>query len=105
VPLMLLALSCCHARWIVERTFAWLNRNRRVAKDFEESIASARAWVYIASIQLPLQAISLTFAQCFYDPIQLYRFTFRHLVTQENVGRNLNPSWRRNTDIALNRFG
>jgi hypothetical protein len=77
VPLMLLALSCCHARWIVERTFAWLNRNRRVAKDFEESIASARAWVYIASIQLPLQAISLTFAQCFYDPIQLFRFRYR----------------------------
>jgi transposase len=39
-------------RWIVERTFAWLNRNRRLAKDFEASIASAKAWVYIASVQL-----------------------------------------------------
>jgi transposase len=28
-------------RWVVERTFAWLNRNRRLAKDFENSIASA----------------------------------------------------------------
>jgi transposase len=36
-------------RWVVERTLAWLNRNRRLAKDFEASIASAAAWVYIAS--------------------------------------------------------
>jgi transposase len=33
-------------RWVVERTLAWLNRNRRLAKDFEASIASAKAWVY-----------------------------------------------------------
>ena len=39
-------------RWVVERTLAWLNRNRRLAKDFESSIASAKAWVYIASVQL-----------------------------------------------------
>lgn len=30
-------------RWVVERTFAWLNRNRRLAKDFEQTIASAAA--------------------------------------------------------------
>ena len=39
-------------RWIVERTLAWLNRNRRLAKDFEQTIASATAWLFIASIQL-----------------------------------------------------
>ena len=39
-------------RWVVERTLAWLNRNRRLAKDFEASIASAKAWLYIAGIQL-----------------------------------------------------
>ena len=39
-------------RWVVERTLAWLNRNRRLAKDFEATIESAKAWVYIASIQL-----------------------------------------------------
>jgi len=32
-------------RWVVERTLAWLNRNRRVATDFEVSIASATAWI------------------------------------------------------------
>ena len=39
-------------RWVVERTLAWLNRNRRLAKDFEQIIASATAWLFIASIQL-----------------------------------------------------
>ena len=39
-------------RWVVERTLAWLNRNRRLAKDFERTIASATAWLIIASIQL-----------------------------------------------------
>lgn len=39
-------------RWVVERTFAWLNRNRRLAKDFEATIASAVTWLYIASVKL-----------------------------------------------------
>ncbi len=39
-------------RWVVERTLAWLNRNRRLAKDFAQTIASATAWLFIASIQL-----------------------------------------------------
>ena len=39
-------------RWVVERTLAWLNRNRRLAKDFEASIATAQAWLFIASVQL-----------------------------------------------------
>jgi putative transposase len=39
-------------RWVVERFFAWINRNRRLAKDFEASIASAKAFLYAASIML-----------------------------------------------------
>lgn len=39
-------------RWVVERTFAWLGRNRRLAKDFESSIESASAWLFLASVQL-----------------------------------------------------
>ncbi len=38
-------------RWVVERTFAWLGRCRRLAKDWEASIASADAWVLIAAIR------------------------------------------------------
>lgn len=47
-------------RWVVERTFAWLNRNRRLAKDFEASIASAKAWLLIASIQLLIRRVVRT---------------------------------------------
>jgi transposase len=45
-------------RWVVERTLAWLNRNRRLAKDFEASIASAKTWVYIASVQLLIRRLA-----------------------------------------------
>jgi transposase len=51
-PMSPKALNCCHARWVVERTIAWLNRNRRLAKDFEATIASAEAWLVIASVKL-----------------------------------------------------
>ena len=44
--------------WVVERTLAWLNRNRRLAKDFEASIASATAWIYIASAQLLIRRLA-----------------------------------------------
>ena len=37
---------------------AWLNRNRRLAKDFEQTIASATAWLFIASIQLFVRRIA-----------------------------------------------
>jgi transposase len=39
-------------RWVVERTFAWLNRNRRLAKDVEATIESALAWLLIANVKL-----------------------------------------------------
>lgn len=39
-------------RWVVERTLAWLNRNRRLAKDFEATIQSAVTWLIIASVKL-----------------------------------------------------
>jgi putative transposase len=39
-------------RWVVERTFAWLGRCRRLAKDFEATIASAVAWVLVAHIRI-----------------------------------------------------
>ncbi|TBG51626.1 transposase, partial [Rhizobium leguminosarum] len=39
-------------RWVVERTFAWLGRCRRLAKDWEKSVASAEAWITIAHIRV-----------------------------------------------------
>jgi transposase len=45
-------------RWVVERFFAWINRNRRLAKDFEATIDSARAFLYAASIMLLVRRIA-----------------------------------------------
>jgi putative transposase len=39
-------------RWIVERTFGWLGRQRRLSKDYEQSNASSLAWMRIAMIWL-----------------------------------------------------
>ena len=45
-------------RWVVERFFAWINRNRRLAKDFEATIASARAFLYAASVIILVRRIA-----------------------------------------------
>ncbi len=45
-------------RWVVERTFAWLNRNRRLAKDFEALISTATTWVMIASVKLIMRRLA-----------------------------------------------
>jgi putative transposase len=45
-------------RWVVERTFAWLNRNRRLAKDYERTISSALAWFFAASVQRSVRIIA-----------------------------------------------
>lgn len=39
-------------RWVVERSFAWFGRSRRLAKDFEATIASATAWLLLANVRL-----------------------------------------------------
>lgn len=52
-------------RWVVERTFGWLGRCRRLAKDWETSIASSNAWLYIASIRRSARYIARKTAQEF----------------------------------------
>jgi transposase len=44
-------------RWVVERTFAWLNRNRRLAKDFEATLESALSWLFLASVTLLMRRL------------------------------------------------
>jgi putative transposase len=39
-------------RWVVERTFGWLNRSRRLSKDYERTVASSQTWVDIAFARL-----------------------------------------------------
>jgi transposase len=47
-------------RWVVERTFAWLNRNRRLAKDFEATLESALSWLFLASVKLLMRRLGRT---------------------------------------------
>src|SRR5690349_4281813 len=45
-------------RWVIERTFSWFGRNRRLAKDFENLAETLGAFVALASIQLALRRLA-----------------------------------------------
>lgn len=45
-------------RWVVERLIASLNRNRRLAKDFEATIESAVAWLFVASVKMLVRQVA-----------------------------------------------
>ena len=45
-------------RWVVERTFGWLMHHRRLVRDYETTITSAEAWVYIAMIRIQLRRLA-----------------------------------------------
>jgi putative transposase len=45
-------------RWIVERTFGWLNRYRRLAKDQERTVESSSALVYVALIHVMVRRLT-----------------------------------------------
>jgi putative transposase len=45
-------------RWVVERTFAWMGRNRRLSKDYERSSSSSAATVKWANITLMLRRLA-----------------------------------------------
>jgi len=47
-------------RWVVERTFAWLGRYRRLSKDYERCTKSSEGVIYIASIHTMLKRIAPT---------------------------------------------
>ena len=47
-------------RWVVERTFAWLCRNRRLAKDFETRVDNTQAYLQLAMIKLLTQRLAIT---------------------------------------------
>ena len=44
-------------RWIVERTFAWLNNSRRLSKDYEKRTGSAEAMIKISHIRILLKRL------------------------------------------------
>jgi transposase len=50
-------------RRVVERTRAWLNRNRRLTKEFESSLQSTLTWLFLASVK-PLIDVSAGYNHC-----------------------------------------
>ena len=53
-------------RWVVERFFAWIIRNRRLAKDFEATINSAATFLYAAAVMLLVRRLVRN--SCFSKP-------------------------------------
>jgi putative transposase len=45
-------------RWVVERTFSWFGRNRRLNKDYENLADTLAAFVSVASIQLAIRRLA-----------------------------------------------
>lgn len=45
-------------RWIIERTFAWISRNRRLARDFERYATTATAFIRLAMIRIMLRQLA-----------------------------------------------
>ncbi len=44
-------------RWVVERTFAWLGRNRRLARDYERTASTALAFIVLAAAAVLMKRI------------------------------------------------
>jgi len=45
-------------RWVVERTFAWLMKLRRLSRDYEETTTSREAWIRIAMIHVMVRRLA-----------------------------------------------
>ncbi len=45
-------------RWVVERTFAWLGRNRRLREDYEQHPSVSEAWLYLGMLRLLVKRLA-----------------------------------------------
>ena len=52
-------------RWVVERTFSWIEKNRRMSKDYERLTATSEAFIYVAMSRLMVRRLAR--AQLFLD--------------------------------------
>jgi len=68
-------------RWIVERTFAWINRHRRLSKDYERLTENSETALYIAMIDLMSKRLAITTASC---RIQFYQLPLHRTEAEPN---------------------
>ena len=47
-------------RWVVERTFGWLMKFRRLSKDYEETSQSSEAWIRLAMIHIMARRLAIS---------------------------------------------
>ncbi len=45
-------------RWVVERTLAWLGRNRKLREDYEQHLSVSEAWLYLGMLRLLLKRLA-----------------------------------------------
>jgi putative transposase len=57
-PPMATGFQVLPRRWVVERTFAWLGRYRRLSKDYEALPATEEAWIHLAMSSLMLARLA-----------------------------------------------
>lgn len=55
------AFSVLPRRWVVERTYAWMGRNRRLSKDYEYLPETSEAYLYIAMSKMMLGRLKFAF--------------------------------------------
>ncbi|MGZ3442542.1 MAG: IS5 family transposase [Polyangia bacterium] len=57
MPVVARAFEVLPRRWVVERTFGWLGRYRRLSKDYEARIDVAEAWLWVAMLRLLVRRV------------------------------------------------
>jgi putative transposase len=45
-------------RWVVERTFSWIDQNRRMSKDYERLTATSEAFIYVAMVRVMVRRLA-----------------------------------------------
>jgi len=53
-------------RWVVERTFGWLTKFRRLVRDYEETTPSSEAWVRLAMIHIMVRRLAPARSRTFF---------------------------------------
>ena len=53
-----LGLQVLPRRWVVERTIAWIEQNRRMSKDYERLTATSEAFIYVAMTRVMVRRLA-----------------------------------------------